>query len=175
MLPLCDLLINIELEALNEFYLSNDSNKSLKFFINRESGSDSCGSLTLAESSSDLPSLDLPKVSPGSPKRGMKRESNVSLKPCVPSKVTKGDPSPTKDISNKASSNLGELKKQRTKYSLFKIVIFVNKTLKIVHFLCQLSSHRVIKSSAKNALNFKKKCRHMYLPVISFTLLMCES
>ena len=111
MLPLCDLLINIELEALNKFYLSNDSNKSLKFFINRESGSDSCGSLTLAESSSDLPSLDLPKVSPGSPKRGMKRESNVSLKPCVPSKVTKGDPSPTKDISNKASSNLGELKK----------------------------------------------------------------
>ena len=101
MTPLCDLLINIEFEALNEFYLSNDSNKSLKFFINRESGSDSCGSLTLSESS-----LDLKKMSPGGPKRGMKRESNVSLKPRVSSKVTKGEPSPTKDIANKTSSNL---------------------------------------------------------------------
>ena len=68
---------------------------------------------------------------------------------------------------------LGEQKTERTKYSLFKIVIhvFVNKTLIIFHFLCQSSSHYVIKSSTKNGPNLRKKCR----PVISFTLLMCES
>ena len=40
--------------------------------------------------------------------------------------------------------------------SLFKIVIIVNKTLIIFHFLCQSPSHYVMISSTKNDPNFQK-------------------
>ena len=53
-------------------------------------------------------------------------------------------------------------KTDRTKYSVFKIVIFVNKTLIIFHFLGELFSHCVIKCSTKNSSNLQKKSRHPY-------------
>ena len=65
---------------------------------------------------------------------------------------------------SKCFKSLGEQKTtELTKhFSLFEIVIFANKTLKIVHFLCQSSSHYVIKSSTKNDPNLQKKCRRIY-------------
>ena len=53
-------------------------------------------------------------------------------------------------------------KQKGTKYSLFKIVIYVNKTLIISHFLCQSTSHYVITSSTKNDPNLQRKCRRIY-------------
>ena len=46
---------------------------------------------------------------------------------------------------------------ERTKYPFFRIVIFVNKTLKNVHFLCQLSPHYVINSSKRKDPNLQRK------------------
>ena len=59
---------------------------------------------------------------------------------------------------------LGEPKKNGLHkiFTLLKIVIFVNKTLKIVRFLCQSSSHYVIKSPTKNDPNLQKKCRRLH-------------
>ena len=45
---------------------------------------------------------------------------------------------------------------------VFKTVTFANKTLIISHFLCQSSSHYVIKSSTKNVSNIQKRSRHLY-------------
>ena len=53
---------------------------------------------------------------------------------------------------------LGEPKKSEpTKYSLFKMVTLVNKTVIIFHFLCHSSSHYVIKSSTENDPNLPKR------------------
>ena len=52
---------------------------------------------------------------------------------------------------------------ERTKYVLFKIVIFVNKTLIIFHFLCQSSTHYVIKSLTKNDPNFQEMSKNLSL------------
>ena len=46
--------------------------------------------------------------------------------------------------------------------SLFKIVIFANTTLKVFHFLCQSSSHYVIKYSTKNDPNLQEKSRRLH-------------
>ena len=64
-------------------------------------------------------------------------------------------------------------KTERTKYPFFKIVIIGSKTLKNVHFLCQSSSHHAINFQRRMIRTFRKSVD--VLPVISFTLLMCES
>ena len=54
-------------------------------------------------------------------------------------------------------TGLGEAKNgMHKKYSLCEIVIFVNNTLIIFHFLCQSSSHYVLSSSTKNDPNLQK-------------------